>query len=159
MLSSGGALSRLSRTSLVANVPLYPRNEESDAYEGVPFLPAVLHGCVTFSGEPAKAGEVVMLRLLKSVEYGASPAVQWVFRAGTEYSYENNLTQVSDFCVAAAENLGDLSDKPIEAHERIVSGVYKTTFAGGIIIYVNYNNYSVNVGNVSIPPYDYLRLN
>ena len=33
-----------------------------------------------------------------------------------------------------------------------------TEYGSGIRVYVNYNNYSVAVGTVSVPPYDYLRI-
>ena len=42
-------------------------------YAAAPFLPSLLHGLLTFSGEAPRSGDVLKLCLLKSVEYGAAP--------------------------------------------------------------------------------------
>lgn len=158
VLLSAPFFETIGNADVITDLPLETSFPESDGYECVPFLPAVLHSVVTFSGEAIRGDEVYMLRLLKCVEYGAAPHVLWVFDENSPYYYEKTMTDVSDFTVRVGEDIADLSSQPMESHKKLQEGVYRTGFSGGSVIYVNYNNYSVNIGNISIPPYDYIRI-
>ena len=156
-------LSAFSRTLLpyadvLTDIPLETAVEESPEYAGVPFFPAVLHGAVVFSGAAVNSDGTFRLRLLKCVEYGAAPKALFVFREGTPYYYENSMSEIADFFVAAKKTLGDLAGETLESHEIIRDGVTCTGFSGGTLVYVNYNNVSVNINHITIPPYSYIRL-
>ncbi|MBQ7639158.1 MAG: hypothetical protein IJS90_09690, partial [Clostridia bacterium] len=149
----------IKNADVVTDVPFYTENPESETYEAVPFIPAVLHSTLVYSGAPANDGSIYTLELLKSVEYGASPYVRWIYDARSPLFYELNFSEISEFYANALKKLGDLSSQRITAHRKVEEGLYETTYSGGSIVYVNYNNHSVNVDNISVPPYDYLRIN
>ena len=69
------------------------------------------------------------------------------------------MSDIADFCAEAGKTLGDLSGAAIESHEKVQDGLYRTGYSGGTLVYVNYNNYSVNVNSITIPPYSYIRIN
>ena len=143
---------------LLTELSFSPSFAESDAYAATPFLPAVLHGTLSYSGAPVNEDELYVLQLLKCVEYGAAPYARWVFSGSSPLFYERNYADITEFFVNAAEQLGDLSDQRIVAHEKAADGVFATTYEGGSIVLVNYNHYSVNVGNINVPPYNYIRI-
>lgn len=159
LLVSGGNFYALRYASLISELPMSVFYEESGAYEAVPFLQALLHGSVVYSGAPVNTQQSTLLGLLKCVEYGAAPSVRWVFQKSSPLFYELTYTDVADFYVRAASALKDLSDCRITGHEKLDTGLYTTTFDGGAAVIVNYNNYSVNVGNLTVPPYDFIRIN
>ncbi|MBR3767247.1 MAG: hypothetical protein IKL10_03290 [Clostridia bacterium] len=131
---------------------------ESGEYSAVPFVPAVLHSSCIYAGESANTSPVPRLVLLKSVEYGAVPYYTWVASSKSDKYYELTLNDAVDFYLEAKEELGNLSVKRITDHYLHESGVYCTVYDGGTKVYVNYNNYSVLIGEVAVMPYDYLRI-
>jgi len=145
--------------SVLTEVPLYASYPESSAYEAVPFVPAILHSGVVYSGQPSNEGSIYTLELLKSVEYGACLYVRWIYDSRSPLFYELNFSEISEFYANALKKLGDLSSQRMTGHRKVEEGLYETVYSGGSIVYVNYNNHSVNVGNISVPPYDYLRIN
>ena len=86
------------------------------------------------------------------------PHYSWNFNENSDKYYEYSLTEVVEFCLKAKSELGDLTSKRITGHEKIADGVTCTVFEGGVRVYVNYNNYSVIIGEVAVMPYDYLRI-
>ncbi|MCH5199053.1 MAG: hypothetical protein J1E34_09135 [Oscillospiraceae bacterium] len=159
LLLRGANFCVIKDAEVLTDVPLYASYPESSAYEAVPFIPAMLHSTLVYSGLPANAGEIYTLELLKSVEYGASPYVRWIYDSRSPLFYELNFSEISEFYANALKKLGDLSSHRMTGHRKIEDGLYETSYSGGSIVYVNYNNYSVNVGSISVPPYDYLRIN
>ena len=144
---------------VITEMSFTPAFAESAAYQATPFLPAVVHGTLVYSGSAANTDSLYILELLKCVEYGAAPYVRWVFSGQSPLFYELNYSEISEFYVKAAEQLADLSSLRIVGHEKIEEGVFGTTYENGSIVIVNYNNYSANVGNITVPPYDFIRIN
>lgn len=145
--------------SFLLDVPFYTQYEETVAYAAVPFIPAILHSTVGYSGTAANTALLPTLALLKCVEYGGIPYFEWVLSMKSHLYYGLNLTDAVEFANRAAEELSDLSGTRMTGHECIESGVYATEYDCGSVVYVNYNNYSVSIGNLSVAPYDYIRLN
>ena len=145
--------------SVLTDVPLSTGIGETDAYFAVPFLPAILHSGFIYSGEAANSAPLPRLSALKAVEYGAAPYYKWVFSNASPYYYELTFTEAVEFISRAAAELSDLSAMRITGHSAVETGVYCTEFDDSVLIYVNYNNYSVTVGDISVMPYDYIRLN
>ncbi len=131
---------------------------QTNYYTAVPFIPAVIHGSVVYSGAPANSDGISTINLLKAVEYGALPHYIWTFDKNSEKYYEYSLTEAVDFCIDAQKNLSDLTSRRITEHFEYEDGVFCTGYEGGVRVYVNYNNYSVIIGEVSVMPYDYLRI-
>lgn len=149
----------IKNASLVTELPLCSANKENDAYVSVPLIPAVLHSTVIYSGTPVNSGSAAQLELLKCVEYGAQPYYHWVFDSGSHYYYEQTFNDAVSFVVKAAQELGDLGMCRITSHSEIEDNVFCTGYDNGALVYVNYNNYSVNIGDISVLPYDYIRIN
>lgn len=135
--------------------PLLPVTE---SYRAVPFIPAVLHGSVIYSGIAANTADFSKLQLLKSAEYGAAPSYLWNFSENSDKYYELTLGEAVDFYLKAEKDFLSLSSKRITDHFIYEDGVFCTEYEGGVRIYVNYNNYSVIIGDVAVMPYDYLRI-
>ncbi len=157
MLSSAG-MNTLNFAEYIKDIELYTNIEESGYYTAVPFIPAVLHSSVIYSGKAANLYSAPVLQLLKAVEYGAMPYYVWCFSASSDKYYEPALNDAVDFYLEANKNLGDLTSKRITDHFMYENGVYCTEYEGGIRVFVNYNNYSVIIGDVAVLPYDYLRI-
>lgn len=152
-------IGEIKSASLITDIPLYTSVEETDAYVGVPFVQAVIHSSVIYTGSAANSASIQKLELLKAVEYGAQPYYLWVFDENISYCYTNTYSDAVDFVTEAAENLSDLTSSRIISHSKIESGVCCTGYDNGAYVYVNYNNYSVNIGDISVLPYNYIRVN
>ena len=139
-------------TQLETNIP------ETADYTAVPFIPAVIHSSCIYAGKASNTHAAPTLWLLKSVEYGAALHYHWTASSESDKYYEQTLGGAVDFYTRALHELGDLSLLRMTDHYEYESGVYCTEYEGGIKVYVNYNNYSVLIGKVSVLPYDYLRI-
>ena len=155
----GGNPCMLKDADLFCGVSFEPSVPTSDGYQAAPLLPAVLHGSVCYAGPALNAGALPTLSFLKCVEYGAIPSVSWVYASGKRLSYENSLSQTVAWSKKINATLSDLCSSRITGHEQVEAGVFRTDYENGACVFVNYNHYSVNVNNIAIPPYDYLRLN
>lgn len=144
---------------LILNLPLETAAPESESYAAVPFLPALLHGSVVYAGVSVNTSAVPKLAFLKCAEYGAAPHFEWVCASGSVLSYENSLADAVEYARGLNAETADLQGVRIAAHRQIRAGVYRTDYENGATVFVNYNHVSVNVGSVTIPPYDYLRMN
>ena len=148
----------LRSADVITGVPLYPGETESEAFRSVPFLPMLLHGSYCYSGPSVASAQTELLTLLRCVEYGCSPWFSWTGSSRADACFENHLPAAAAFCVRAAKELGDLTGLRMTDHYEIADGIFCTEYGSGIRVFVNYNNYSVAVGAVSVPPYDYLRI-
>lgn len=155
---NGADFNALRSADVITGVPVYPGETESEAFRSVPFLPMLLHGSYCYSGASAADGGTELLTLLRSVEYGCAPWFSWTGSSRSDACYEAHLPAAAAFCVRAAKELGDLTGLRMTDHYEIADGIYCTEYGSGIRVFVNYNNYSVAVGAVSVPPYDYLRI-
>lgn len=156
---SGVSFNMIKNASLVTDVPLVTSKAQSDAYRAVPLIPAVLHSTVRYAGTPVNSGTAAQLSLLKCVEYGAQPQYLWVFDESSHYFCAQTFNEAVDFVLRASEELGDLSSCRITEHGEVEDGVFFTGYDNGAFVYVNYNNYSVNIGDIAVLPYDYIRIN
>ena len=156
---NGGGFRFLKNADGILSLPETTVFASSAAYTPVPLLQMILHGSVVYSMGACNKAEIPVLSMLKSVEYGASLAVEWDFLPSSAFYYERTYSDVADFYVRASQTMADLSDRRIVGHEAVNDGVTVVTYDNGAIVYVNYNNYSVNIGSFSVPPYDFLRIN
>ena len=158
LMLSGTPVNLIKNADYLYNVPFETYVEETAYYSAVPFIAAVLHGTFVYSGEPSNSSSLTVINQLKAVEYGAVPHYSWNFNENSDKYYEYSLTEAVEFCLKAKSELGDLTSVRITGHEIISDGVTCTVFEGGVRVYVNYNNYSVIIGEVAVMPYDYLRI-
>lgn len=148
----------LSFADRFVNVDFSTYYPASQGYTAVPFIPAVLHSVYSYAPEAVNLSDISTFSLLKSVEYGACVHYQWCFYDRAAYYYENTLSEAVDFYIEAEKELGDLQTEKITEHYVYEDGVACTEYSNGSKVYVNYNNYSVRIGNVAVMPYDYLRI-
>ena len=156
---SGVSFNTVKSASLVTDMSLVTNNGESDAYKAVPLIPAVLHSTVRYTGTPVNSGTAAQLNLLKCIEYGAQPQYLWVFDKDSRFCYEQTFNEAVTFVLRASEELGDVNSCRIVSHGEVEDGVFCTGYDNGARVYVNYNNYSVNIGDIAVLPYDYIRIN
>lgn len=159
LIVNGCSTYSLGSADAAINIPYTTSNAETDYYKAVPFVPAVLHSSVLYSGAPANTTPVTKLELLKTVEYGGVPFFRWTMNGNSAYYYENTIKEAAEFCSDAAVRLNGIQNKRMTAHYEVQSGVFCTEYSSETLVYVNYNNYSVNIGDIAVMPYDYIRIN
>ncbi|MGF7146350.1 hypothetical protein HNQ56_004817 [Anaerotaenia torta] len=134
--------------------------------EVVPFYEMVIRGYMSFAGAPLNNSDDYKTTLLKSVESGADLYVQWIYEdnsrlVGTDYDefYSVNYKDWVERIVAAYHHVNEvyrgLEGQIITEHEKLQSGVYKTTYEKGREIVVNYNKEPVTVDGVTVPAQDF----
>lgn len=137
--------------------------KDDSAYVGVPFVPVIWHGIFDYSAKPVNMYEDYKTALLKSVEYGAIPSFELIYRDDDGYfskiNYENWTGEITDFYTKANKSLNDLRNSKISGHYTLQDGVYCTEFDNGAKIYVNYTQNSVTVSKFSVPPMSFIRIN
>ncbi len=158
LMTNGFSLNTFEFTDYINNLVFNTHYPEDGGYSAVPFVPAVIHSSCVYSGVAANTFSAPRLQLLKSVEYGAAAHFMWVFSTQSDKFYELTLSEAVDFYLEAKEKIGDLTSKRMTDHFEYESGVFCTVYDGGTKVYVNYNNYSVLIGEVVVMPYDYLRI-
>lgn len=121
--------------------------------EEIPFYQMVLHGLVPYAGKAINLAENYNKNLLKTIESGA--ALYYVFMDEEVATLqESNYTKyfATDFdkwkedasrlYKELNEALSGTFDSFIINHEKLVEGVYKTTYENGTYTIVNYNQES-----------------
>ncbi len=159
LMLSGANFYALKSASMLVDVPFYSQYVPTDAYEAVPFVPAILHSTVEYSGKAANTCSVPKLEMLKCIEYGGIPYFMLVYDSSSPFYYANSINEIVDFALRANKELSDLTSARIVSHYFVEDGLFCTTYDNGAVVYVNYNNYSVTIGEISVLPYDYLRIN
>ncbi|MCD7775523.1 MAG: DUF5696 domain-containing protein [Clostridiales bacterium] len=168
-----GNIYTLYNAELVAGMMFDTYYPESSAYEPVPFMQAVLHGYVRYTGEPIDAANpLYRFDMLQCIEYGALPSFEWVFDESSIFYYgyyvlSDKVSEIVEFYEEANEMLSGLGGETIVKHEKItqssggkeLTGIYCTTYSNGTEIYVNYTGSAVTTsGNIVIEPYSCVRI-
>lgn len=135
--------------------------------EDVPFLQILLHGYVSYSSESINLQSDDDTYFLRMVEYGALPLYTFADTAekslrNTEYSWLTSPDAEAwmPTLTAQYERLSKVyphvQDQPIVGHDRLAEGVYRTTYANGAQVIVNYNDTAVKAEGRTVPPRDFL---
>ena len=134
--------------------------ERANVYTCVPFVQMILHGTLDYTGTPVNLAEDSVHAQLRSVEYGCCPSYTWCFsRSGGEtLCYEDQLNDAVVFYQKANAALADLRDARIVDNGAAADGVRFTEFDNGAMLYVNYTDQEVSVGNVHVEPLSFLRI-
>lgn len=136
----------------------YP--ERNKVYSCVPFVQMILHGTLDYSGTPVNLAENRTIALLRSVEYGCCPSYTWCFdrSGGDKLCYEDQLNDAVAFYQKANESLADLRDARIVGNGVAASGVRFTKYDTGAVIYINYTEQEVTVGDIRLDALSFLRI-
>ena len=129
--------------------------------EEIPFYPIALHGLVPYAGGPMNMAEDATKNLLKSVEAGAglyyvlmtepSSSLQrtkYTVYYGADYDLWSD--SVKETYNRFQAELGHIYNQYIIGHEKLASGVYKTTYEDGTKVYVNYNDSAYNENGIQV---------
>ena len=136
------------------------------ADEAVPFYQAVVRGSIPYVSEPINYQDDCRMAFLQAVEFGAGLqyTLTWETTAllkDTDYAWINRgrftdwEATIREQASAAAAVLSPLAGVEMTGHERLDVNVYKTTYANGAAVVVNYSGEAVTVDGVSIPAMDF----
>lgn len=164
LMVSGGNFYMIKNANYISDLPLSANAAETAAYTSVPFVPMILHGIFDYSGTPINYAEDAKTAFLRSVEYGACPSFEFVYRENDDENdddivYSHWMNDAAKYYEEANDALSDLRDKRINSHYMVASGVYCTEYSTGSIIYVNYTDADYSVNGVNVPSMDFVRIN
>ncbi|MHB1454060.1 MAG: DUF5696 domain-containing protein [Saccharofermentanales bacterium] len=132
----------------------------------IPFYQIAMHGLVSMASTPINGSEDNRTAVLKAVEAGINLNYTFGVRnigklAGTA-SAHMSFIDYGYWFEEAVENykdvsayLHEVSDQAIVSHEQIGSGVYRTVFADGTRVLVNYTDHEVIVDETKVEAQDY----
>ena len=149
----------------ILDIPLDSSNRITTTAE-VPFLGIVLHGYMNYTGEALNMAGDYEYSILKSIENGACPYFVVAYDNiselktngyGEYYAVEYGVWKDSiiEEYQKINEVLSPLQDQAITGHEIVQDRVVKVTYENGVRIFLNYNNFAVEVSGVQIPAMDY----
>lgn len=164
LMVSGGNFYMIKNANYISDLPLSANVSETSAYESVPFVPMILHGIFDYSGTPINYEEDDKTAFLRSVEYGACPSFEFVYRENEDETdsavvYSHWMNDAAKYYEEANDALSDLRDKRINDHYMVAQGIYCTEYSTGSIIYVNYTDSDYTVNGVNVPSMDFVRIN
>lgn len=137
--------------------------------ESVPFYQIALHGLVDYSGSAMNLTEDREESFLKSAETGAGLYYSFIYEKTsvlqdgkyTRY-YACNFDDWKEEAVSHYNNfkekMGDIYNQFITGHEKLASGVYKTTYENGKVVIVNYNYKDYDYNGMKVPQRDFVAI-
>lgn len=168
IMGSSGQAAYLNYLDVINNMPV-----ESDHFDkcdySVPFTAMVLSGHKDYTYKPINLSNHNRKDLLQLIESGAGAYYQitgtfYEKIADTSYDsmystvYDDIKDEIADTYSYVSGALDGVYGLKITNHEQVAENVYKTTFANGTSIYVNYND-SDYVGNgIKIAAQDYFKV-
>jgi hypothetical protein len=161
IMVDGGNEYSLQSARHVLNLPLDASHQSKIVDESVPFYQIALHGFIDYAGNPLNYSTDYKMSVLKSIETGAYPFFQWIYRdnsvlKGTAYDYLMSVNyniwidRAVELYHEASKVLLEVQGQTIVDHQRILDGVYVTSYEGGARVVVNYNRQPVSFGDTEI---------
>lgn len=134
--------------------------------ESVPFYQLVVHGYVAYSFGEGNTRSSTIKDFLKMVEYGAMPYWEWGARESsvlkeTQYNYNYSayygdwLEDAVNEYVKIKDLYKDIADEAMVDHEMLAENVYKTTYANGVAVIVNYGDTAYTADGVTVNALDF----
>ena len=134
----------------------------------IPFYQMVLHGVVPMAAEPMNyTGDFASDRLAL-IESGSIPSFEFIYRDNYELkdtrynmygvNYKLWLQQAAALYQEMNTALKDCQAAKIVGHEQVAKGVNRTAFDNGVVLYVNYNEAPVSVGDIRIEAKGFTRV-
>lgn len=149
----------------IDNVPLW---HSGYVYtdEAVPFYQLAIHGLIPYYASPANLREDSRKEFLRAIEYGALPSFELTYAPTSDLqrTLEDRLfsSRADDWINDAAAEFGELlplfeavAGQQMTGHEQPQPGVYRTTYANGVQVIVNYNAFAVQVGGMQVEAMDF----
>lgn len=137
--------------------------------EQVPFYQIALHGLVDYSGSAINLSANAEENILKSAETGAGLYYSYIYEKTSKLQdgkytkyYACNFDEWKEDTVSLynkfKEKMGDIYNQFITGHEKIASGVYKTTYENGKAVLVNYNYEDFDYNGTKVPQRDFVAI-
>ncbi|BBH24204.1 hypothetical protein Back11_55490 [Paenibacillus baekrokdamisoli] len=154
------------RAESLTDVPLASSGFDVEE-ESVPFYSIALSGLIPAFGEPINLVSDSKPYMLKLIETGTYPAYRFIARSGSLlagsqfdslYSgdFQAWFSDVKKQYNEINKALLPIAGQPIMHHEKLGEGVYRTTFANGKAVLVNYTNEPIKKDQQVIPPGGYV---
>jgi len=135
--------------------------------ESVPFYQMALSGLVSCSVPAINLSSAPQRLILKAIETGSAPYYILADHDGKlledDYYQQYYSIDCDDWLDIAAAQYTEINrvltaagDRVIASHEKLAEDVYKTTFANGASVIVNYGGEAYESGGGTVGPMDYL---
>lgn len=149
----------------IDNAPLYS-SEFTYTDEAVPFYQLVVHGLIPYYAAPINLREDAVVEWLKSIEYGALPSAELTGEVSSKLhrtiatrlfsSYAQDwIPQIAEEYQELLPMYEAISGEQMINHEQLQQDVYRTTYANGTTVIVNYNRGDVQVDGVTVEGMNY----
>ncbi len=150
----------------ILNVPLDSSNRTDTSGE-VPFMGILLHGYKHFTGDAINLAGDYEYNILKTVENGADPYFVIAYQNtallktnGYGAYYAVNYDTWKENIISEYKRidgaLKNVQDQRIIDHKILNNRVVVVTYENGCAIYLNYNNFEVTQGEITIPAMDFV---
>ncbi|MBP1988483.1 DUF5696 domain-containing protein [Paenibacillus eucommiae] len=117
--------------------------------EAIPLLQMVYHGLRPYYSIPVNRGSDPQKQLLRSLEFGGIPSYELTFRSSIDLSftyydrlfssqYEDWMPEIQKAYEMWKAILQPLQELPMIEHQKITEHVFRTTYADGTVVWVNY---------------------
>ncbi|MCL6604636.1 MAG: hypothetical protein K6T94_17370 [Paenibacillus sp.] len=132
----------------------------------IPFYQLVVHGLVPYTGSPVNLYDDSRNQALRALEYGAIPSYELTFAPSSDMqrTMEDRLfsSEFDSWLAPSVKNYLELkevydsiSNQQMMNHEQLQRNVFRTTYANGVSIIVNYNSQSVDISGQNVEAYSY----
>ena len=168
VMVSGGNLYALNGVKHVIDAPL-TATEYVIVDETIPLYEMILHGCVDYTGQALNTvvSDDWQAKLLKMVEYGASPRYTFTARQASDMKYTalNRLyaTTTANWTDTAAEQytylnaaLSSVSGAQMVKHTILSDTLRSVEYDNGVTIYINYGSQDAQADGGTVPAKAYL---
>ena len=168
VMVSGGNLYALNGVKHVIDAPM-TATEYVIVDETIPLYEMILHGCVDYTGQALNTivSDDWQAKLLKMVEYGASPRYTFTAQQASDMKYTalNRLyaTTVANWTDTAAEQyaylnaaLASVSGAQMVKHTILSDTLRSVEYDNGVTIYINYGSQDAQAGGGTVPAKAYL---
>jgi hypothetical protein len=134
--------------------------------ETVPFYPIVVHGYIPYTAAPSNLEDDPRAAFLRKLEYGAMPSYRLTYepvsrlqRTMMHELFSSEFAQWMEPSLEEYEVLKTLHhltfDQEITGHESLSPWVYRTTYANGVQVLVNYGDREQTVDGHTLEAYGY----
>lgn len=149
----------------IDDAPLYA-SEYTYTDTAVPFYQLVLHGLIPYYASPINLREDAQVEWLKAIEYGALPTAELTGEKSSNLhrTAETRLysSYAADWVNIIAEEYKDLeplydaiAGEQMINHEQLQERVFRTTYASGVEVIVNYNSDATTIDGVNVEGMNY----
>jgi hypothetical protein len=162
--AEGASLYTIKYSNLLTEIPT-KSSEYHISYKSVPFVQMILHGYVNYTDEPINLFYDQNVQKLKLVVYGCLPYYKITKEATeslklSEYNllfssqYSHWKEDMIEFYAECSEKLAEVWNQPMVYHESD-NNVATVRYENGKTLYVNYNDFAVEINGVTVAAYDF----